>query len=194
LPCRAISNFLGTFRDYMPVALWKAAIPVPEGVQGVYCKAHIGLRMVTIAAKRARERANPAILNSWKEIAMYLGRSVRTVQRWCSELQLPIHKVRATPRSPVFAYKLELDGWMRQCAQRDGKDSRYVSRDGTKSSAGEKAKNSMDKMSLLVSQQQDQLQRLAEQVSRLAQSQRSRRSKAGLMPLSLRYPKLGGLF
>jgi hypothetical protein len=68
---------------------------------------------------------------------------------------------------------------MRQCAQRDGKGSRYVSQDGTKSSAGEKAKNSMDKMSLLVSQQQDQLHRLAEQVSRLAQSQRSRRSKAG---------------
>jgi hypothetical protein len=139
--------------------------------------------MVMIAAKPAREPVNSAILNSWKEIAAYFDRGVRTVQRWCSELHLPVHKVRPTPRSPVFAYKLELDGWMRQCAQRDGKDSRYVSQDGTKSSVGEKAKNSMDKMSLLVSQQQDQLHRLAEQVSRLAQFQKSRRSKAGLMPL-----------
>ena len=55
-------------------------------------------------------------LNSWKEIAFYLGRGVRTVQRWHVELRLPVHRVRHTPRSPVFAYTTELDEWLRQQA------------------------------------------------------------------------------
>jgi len=53
-------------------------------------------------------------LNSWKEIAVYLGRGVRTMQRWEEELRLPIHRVRPTRRSPVFAYISELDDWMRR--------------------------------------------------------------------------------
>ena len=33
-----------------------------------------------------------SVLNSWKEIASYLGRSVRTVQRWEREFGLPVHR------------------------------------------------------------------------------------------------------
>ena len=55
-------------------------------------------------------------LNSWKQIAAYLGRGVRTVQRWQAELRLPIHRVWNTPRSPVFAYTTELDEWLRRQA------------------------------------------------------------------------------
>jgi hypothetical protein len=54
----------------------------------------------------------PTILNSWKEISTYLGRGVRTVQRWEDELDLPVHRVRVGPRSPVFAFEHELRFWL----------------------------------------------------------------------------------
>lgn len=59
---------------------------------------------------------NAKTLNSWKEIASYLGRGVRTVQRWESELQLPVHRMGSSDRSPVFAFRAELDGWLRKQA------------------------------------------------------------------------------
>lgn len=53
-----------------------------------------------------------ATLNSWKEIAVFLGRGVRTVQRWESELGLPVHRIRQTDHSPVFAFESELRMWL----------------------------------------------------------------------------------
>lgn len=53
-------------------------------------------------------------LNSWKEIAHYLGRGVRTVQRWEAELALPVRRPRGTSRSAVVAVAAELDQWMAQ--------------------------------------------------------------------------------
>lgn len=53
-------------------------------------------------------------LDSWKEIAAYLRRDVRTVQRWEARIGLPVH--RHTPErakgSPVHAYRSELDQWL----------------------------------------------------------------------------------
>lgn len=54
----------------------------------------------------------PGILNSWKEIAQYLGRGVRTVQRWEAELGLPVRRPRGKRRSAVIAVTGELDRWM----------------------------------------------------------------------------------
>jgi hypothetical protein len=54
------------------------------------------------------------VLNSWKEIATYLGRGVRTVQRWESELRLPVHRPRGKNRSAVLAFREELDDWLRR--------------------------------------------------------------------------------
>lgn len=51
-------------------------------------------------------------LNSWKEIAAFFGRGVRTVQRWERELGLPVRRVRATDHSPVFAYRKEVQAWL----------------------------------------------------------------------------------
>ena len=53
-------------------------------------------------------------LNSWKEIAVYLNRGVRTVQRWEAENRLPVHRIGSGPKSPVFAYKEELRVWLQQ--------------------------------------------------------------------------------
>ena len=36
-------------------------------------------------------------LNTWKEIATYMGRGVRTVQRWERELGLPVRRPRENP-------------------------------------------------------------------------------------------------
>jgi CheY-like chemotaxis protein len=65
-------------------------------------------------------------LNSWNEIAAHLSRGVRTVQRWHLKLHLPIYKAGNNPRTPVFAYKAELDTWMRTHTERDGTATRNV--------------------------------------------------------------------
>jgi hypothetical protein len=53
------------------------------------------------------------LINSWKEIAAYLRRGIRTVQRWELDLGLPVHRRRGKARSAVNAFKSELDTWMR---------------------------------------------------------------------------------
>lgn len=63
------------------------------------------------------------ILNSWKEIATYLGRGVRTIQRYEEKLGLPIHRPAASPRSAVFALADELEDWLRNSPSRNGTHS-----------------------------------------------------------------------
>jgi len=53
------------------------------------------------------------VLNSWKEIAHYVGRGVRTVQRWEIDLGMPVRRPRAKSRSAVFALSDEIDAWLR---------------------------------------------------------------------------------
>ena len=53
-------------------------------------------------------------LTSWKEIAQFFGRSVRTVQDWEKREGLPIHRHRHQKRDSVFAYSEELESWWRQ--------------------------------------------------------------------------------
>lgn len=50
-------------------------------------------------------------LDSWKEIAAYLKRSVRTVRRWETEQNLPVHRHLHQTSGTVYAFKSELDGW-----------------------------------------------------------------------------------
>lgn len=52
-------------------------------------------------------------LDSWKEIAAYLRREVRTVQRWERFAGLPVHRVPIGKQGAVYAYKAELDAWYR---------------------------------------------------------------------------------
>ncbi|HEX6907757.1 MAG TPA: hypothetical protein VF154_14170 [Terriglobales bacterium] len=53
------------------------------------------------------------MLRSWKEIARHMGTSVRTVQRWESELRLPVRRIEARRGAVVFAFPSELDSWVR---------------------------------------------------------------------------------
>jgi len=52
------------------------------------------------------------ILNSWKEIASYLRRGVRTVQRWEAHLGLPVHRPAGRDHGAVLAFSTELDQWL----------------------------------------------------------------------------------
>ncbi len=51
-------------------------------------------------------------LDSWKDIAAYLKRDVRTAIRWEQERGLPVHRVPGGRRKAVFAYAHELDAWL----------------------------------------------------------------------------------
>jgi hypothetical protein len=50
-------------------------------------------------------------LDSWKEIAVYLGREVRTVQRWEKREHLPVHRHLHSKIGSIFAFKHEIDSW-----------------------------------------------------------------------------------
>ena len=55
-----------------------------------------------------------AVWDSWKDIAGYLRRDVRTAIRWEKEKGLPVRRVPGGQRQAVFAYITELDAWLRQ--------------------------------------------------------------------------------
>ncbi len=57
------------------------------------------------------EQPNEKPLGSWKEIAVYLGRDVRTVIRWEKSEALPVHRHLHRARSSVYAFPSELDAW-----------------------------------------------------------------------------------
>jgi hypothetical protein len=51
-------------------------------------------------------------LDSWKEIAVYLHRDVKTVQRWEKREGMPVHRHLHDKRGSVYALGSELDVWM----------------------------------------------------------------------------------
>src|SRR5437899_2332255 len=50
-------------------------------------------------------------LDSWKEIAAYLRRDVRTVQRWEKKEGLPVHRHQHEKLGSVYAFRAELTQW-----------------------------------------------------------------------------------
>jgi hypothetical protein len=65
------------------------------------------------------EAGSAGRLDSWKEIAAYLKRGVRTVQRWEREESLPVHRLQHEKAGTVYAYKHELDAWWTARAERE---------------------------------------------------------------------------
>ena len=70
-----------------------------------------GLEHHQPTAAPATDRSPENRLDSWKAIASYLGRGVRTVQRWEREEGLPVHRLAHEKRGSVYANKPELDAW-----------------------------------------------------------------------------------
>lgn len=52
------------------------------------------------------------VLSGWKDIANYLGKAVRTVQRYEYELGLPVHRPAGKLCGSVIAAKSDLDAWV----------------------------------------------------------------------------------
>src|SRR5947199_10643758 len=50
-------------------------------------------------------------LDSWKEIASYLRRDVRTVQRWEKKEGLPVYRHLHDKLGSIYAYRNELTQW-----------------------------------------------------------------------------------
>jgi hypothetical protein len=68
------------------------------------------------AAATGRDR-----LELWKEIAAYLKRGGRTVQRWEAEEGLPVHRLQHDKLGSIYAYTHELDqSWSSRAAELDG--------------------------------------------------------------------------
>jgi hypothetical protein len=62
--------------------------------------------------------APSTILDSWKQIATYLNRGVRTVQRWEREEALPVHRHQHSVRGTVWGLIPEVDEWWKTRSKR----------------------------------------------------------------------------
>jgi Tol biopolymer transport system component len=60
------------------------------------------------SVKRSEDR-----LDSWKEIAGYLNRDVTTAQRWEKREAMPVHRHLHDRIGSVYAFRTELDAWVR---------------------------------------------------------------------------------
>lgn len=73
----------------------------------------------SVASPGNPQGASPAALDSqdrldsWKEIAAYLRRSVLTAQRWEKSEGLPVHRHTHERQASVYAFRSELDQWRR---------------------------------------------------------------------------------
>jgi hypothetical protein len=66
------------------------------------------------------------ILTSWKEIAAYLKKGVRTVQRWELDFNLPVRRPSRNNRHAVIALSHEIDAWVAVQARRGCSTSESV--------------------------------------------------------------------
>ncbi len=60
----------------------------------------------------ARKIEQTQFLSGWKDIANYLGKGVRTVQRYERELGLPVRRPAGKPRGSVVVTRAEVDAWV----------------------------------------------------------------------------------
>jgi TolB-like protein/Flp pilus assembly protein TadD len=68
----------------------------------------------TVQDRLVSDRSANDRLDSWKEIAAYLKKEVRTVQRWEKSFGLPVRRLAQGKTGTVFAYKPDLDAWWQE--------------------------------------------------------------------------------
>lgn len=66
------------------------------------------------------------ILNGWKEIANYTGRGIRTVQRYESQLGLPVRRPAGIGNGAVMAFSDEVDAWLNRAPTKNQRHLRRV--------------------------------------------------------------------
>jgi hypothetical protein len=73
---------------------------------GMICYGRDGLEFgrATVSGKSADLKPVSAQFHSWKEIAAYFRRDVRTVQRWEKDEGLPVHRSIHSKLSSIYAH------------------------------------------------------------------------------------------
>lgn len=67
---------------------------------------------------------NTTVLTSWKDIARYMGKGVRTVQRWELDFGLPVRRPQGSNKKAVLARPSDLDAWVAlRCTSRAGQQA-----------------------------------------------------------------------
>jgi hypothetical protein len=79
--------------------------PIEDGVQPSCSPANQSGQCAVISK-------TASVLHSWKDIASYVGRGVRTVQRWEHDYGLPVHRPNQRERSAVLAFPEEIKAWL----------------------------------------------------------------------------------
>ena len=65
-------------------------------------------------------------LDSWKEIAAHLGKTVRTIQRWERSKGLPVHRHGHGKNGSVYSFTADIDRWLKYEPEGDRKDIHSV--------------------------------------------------------------------
>ena len=119
-PCRLLQCYWDAHHSVTPDLLMEGVFAQnPAGgiltPIGIFPNFHNESNKICALASMA-DRQNEAgfqILSGWKEIASYLGKGVRTIQRYERELRLPVYRPAGKSSSSVIALKTELDRWVK---------------------------------------------------------------------------------
>jgi hypothetical protein len=99
------------------------------------------------------------ILSGWKQIANYMEKGVRTVQRYERELALPVRRPAGKSGGSVIATSAELDAWVKASPIRDQFE---LKRPGANSEMLQQLKRNVELMSRLRTETQQARQALSE--------------------------------
>lgn len=71
--------------------------------------------------------ARASNLTSWKDIARYMGKGIRTVQRWEQDFGLPVHRPEGATKRAILARPSEIDAWIEsRCGTRSGSNTEQI--------------------------------------------------------------------
>ena len=92
---------------------WKFLRTIPPAWATAFCADRKAHRMPeTTSVLSPQSVSQRIVLHSWKDIANYTGRGVRTIQRYECEHGFPIHRPAGKSRSAVLAFSDEVDEWL----------------------------------------------------------------------------------
>jgi len=96
------------------------------------------------------ERPPEHRLDSWKEIATYLGRDITTVQRWEKREAMPVHRHLHDKGGSVYAVPSELEAWLESRRLRLQRDQLLPESEASSSPQPRRSRESNSRMGLWV--------------------------------------------
>jgi hypothetical protein len=104
---------------YTNSALPSDSEPKDRTVRGFFFAAGLG------AQNRTGSLAEMPFIVAWKGLAKYMGKGIRTVQRWEIQFGLPVRRSADRPKSQVMAVPAELDEWVKAFPLSEGLSPLY---------------------------------------------------------------------